>query len=114
LKGGGNLTVSEGLEVAGGNLTVIESPEVAASGQLNRVTRLNPTGTAFGFQGCLAGEATGWTLQRLAKCCVGYTFHALTPQEAYETYGVAPYTVSASDVVASAFTIGVCLKKMNS
>lgn len=83
-----------------------------ASGHVNPVSRLNPTGAAFGFQGCLAGEATGWTLQRLAKCCVGYAFHALTAQEAYETYGVAPY-VSASDVVASAFTIGVCLKNMS-
>lgn len=73
--------------------------------------RLNPKGTAFGFKGCLAGEATGWTLQRLARCCVGYTFEALTPQEAYEMYGVAPY-VSASDVIASAFTIGVCLKNV--
>lgn len=96
----------------GGNLTVVESPEVVESGKTNPVSRLNPTGTAFGFQGCLAGEATGWILQRLAKCCLGYTFHALTAQEAYETYGVAPY-VSASDVVASAYTIGVCLKITN-
>lgn len=76
---------------------------------VNTVNRLNPQGTAGGFAGCLAGEATGWTVASLAKCCVGYSFHALTAQKAYETYGVAPY---ASDVIAAAATIGVCLKNM--
>ena len=42
-------------------------------------------------------------------CCVGFSFHALTAQEAYETYGVAPY---ASDVIAAAATIGFGLKNM--
>ena len=71
------------------------------------VSEGDPEDTAGGFAGCLAGEATGWTLKRLARCCAGYSFHALTAPEVYETYGVAPY---ASDVLAAAVTIGVCLK----
>lgn len=77
------------------------------SANVNAANRLNPGGTAGGFAGRLAGEAAGWTLQGLAKCCVGYSFHALTAQEAYETCGVAPY---ASDVIAAAAAIGGCLK----
>ena len=91
-----------------GNLTidVIGSPDRADV----TITRVNQGETAQGGSaGCLAGEATGWTVQGLARCCAGYAFHALTAQEAYETYGVAPY---ASDVIAAAATIGVCLKNL--
>lgn len=59
-----------------------------------------------GSGGCLAGEAAGWTLKHLGKCCAGYIFNALTPEEAYDTYGLAPYVGNAD---ASASIIGVCL-----
>lgn len=88
------------------SVNVIERP---GGRNVNTVNRLNPGGTAGGFAGCLAGEATGWTLKGLAKCCAGYSFHALTAQEAYETYGVAPF---ASDIIAAAVTIGVCIKNV--
>ena len=38
-----------------------------------------------------------------------YSFRALTAQEAYETYGVAPY---ASDIMAATATLWVCLKNL--
>lgn len=74
----------------------------------NTVTRNNPTGSAVGGTACLKGEAAGWTLWnwRLTKCCPDTTFKALTGQEAYAIYGVAPFT---SDVITNAVTIGVCL-----
>lgn len=40
---------------------------------------------------------------------MGYSFHALTAQEVYETYGVAPY---ANSVIAAAATFGGCLKTL--
>ncbi len=87
-------------------MDLTQSPE---RGGVSTVNRLNPEGTAGGFAGCLAGEAAGWTVQGVAKCCVGYVFHALTAQEVYQTYGVAPY---AGDIIAAASTIGVCLKNL--
>ena len=77
----------------------------------NAVNRLNPDGAAMGHEACLAGEATGWTFQRFAskKCCQGYSFQALSAQEAYGNYGVAPY---AGDIVTGVVTIGVCLKSL--
>ena len=65
---------------------------------------LNLHGAARGCAGCLFGDATGWTVQGLARLCIGYAFHALTAQEAYESYGVT------SNVIAAATTIGACLK----
>lgn len=78
----------------------------------NAVTRLNPDGAVLGHGACLAGEATGWTFKSLAEttCCLGYSFHALSAQEAFMIYGF-PYV---SDIVAGIVTIGVCLPKSGS
>ncbi|KAI4122217.1 MAG: hypothetical protein LQ338_005940 [Usnochroma carphineum] len=79
----------------------------------NTVTRNNPTGSALGGAGCLKGEAAGWTLWnwRLTKCCSDTTFKALSAQEAYALYGVAPFS---SDIITSHVTIGVCLETQKS
>jgi len=60
---------------------------------------------------CLAGEAAGWVFQRFSSkmCCQGYSFQALSAQEAYVNHGVAPY---AGDVIAGVVIIGVCLKSL--
>ena len=71
---------------------------------MNTANRPDTGGTAGGFASCLAGEAAGWTVQGLARCCVGYSFHALTAHEVYETCGVAPY---ASSVIAAAAIRGL-------
>ena len=75
----------------------------------NAVTRNNPTGSASGGATCLRGEAAGWTLWvwRMAKCCSDTTFEALTAQEAYALFGVAPF---ASDIITNHVTIGICLQ----
>ena len=65
--------------------------------------------TAGSSKGCLAGEPSGWTIRESAKCCTGYSFHALTAQEAYATYGGAPY---AGDIIAAASALGVCVKNV--
>lgn len=77
----------------------------------NTVTRLNPDG-AVQPEACLAGEAAGWTFKGLASktCCSGYSFNALSAQEAFMIYGF-PYV---SDIIAGIVTIGVCLPKSGS
>lgn len=76
----------------------------------NAVTRLNPDGAILGHGACLGGEANGWTFKALAEtaCCSGYSFNALSAQEAYMIYGI-PYV---SDIVAGIVTIGVCLPNL--
>lgn len=76
---------------------------------MNTINGLSPGGTAGRSAGCSAGEAAGWMLRGVGRCCVEYSFRALTAQEAYETYGIAPY---ASDISAAAATWGVRLKDM--
>ena len=73
----------------------------------NAATRLNPDGAALGHGACLAGEAAGWTFKRLAgtTCCSGYSFNAMSPQEAFMIYGFG----FVSDIIAGIVTIGVCL-----
>ena len=73
----------------------------------NTVNRLNPDGAVLGHGACLAGEASGWTFERLAgtACCSGYSFNALSAQEAFMIYGL-PYV---SDLIAGIVTIGLCL-----
>ena len=73
----------------------------------NRVSRLNPDGAPLGHGACLAGETSGWTFKRLAQkaCCSGYSFHALSPQEAYMIYGFP----LVSEIIAGLVTVGVCL-----
>lgn len=90
--------------VAGGNLHMIHR----LGRPPNTVTRKNPTGSALGGVGCLKGEAAGWTLWkwRLTKCCHDTTFTALSAQEAYAIYGVAPFS---SHIITSHVTVGVCL-----
>lgn len=86
---------------------------IGTSGRPNNVVnRLNPDGAAMGHGACLAGEASGWTLQRFASkaCCLGYSFQALSAQVAYANYGVAPY---AEDTTAESVAIGVCLKNLD-
>lgn len=74
---------------------------------LNAATRLNPDGAILRHGPCLAGKAAGWTSKRLAgkTCCSGYSFNALSPQEAFMIYGSG----FVSDIVAGIVTIGVCL-----
>ena len=78
-------------------------------GPNNAVNRNNPNGLALGTGACLAGPTAGWTFKALANkaCCSGYTFAALTPQQAYASWGVMP---SAAEVIAGIPTMGVCLK----
>lgn len=64
-------------------------------------------GSANGIGGCLAGLAAGWTVRQLARCCVGFSFHELTPTEAYNTYGLMPYMSNADD---SSIAVGACLE----
>ena len=76
----------------------------------NAVTRLIPDGAALGHEACLTGEAAGWTSKGLAEtaCCSGYSFNALSAQEAFMIYGF-PYI---SDIIAGIVTISACLPKL--
>ncbi|MCJ1238042.1 hypothetical protein MMC14_006030 [Varicellaria rhodocarpa] len=74
-------------------------------GPNNAVNMNNLNGLALGTGACLAG----WTFKTLANkaCCSGYTFEALTPQQAYASWGVMP---TAAEVIAGVATMGVCVK----
>ena len=100
-------------EVQGQNRVQVGDLEFIGNrgGSNNVINRLNPEGAAMGHGACLAGEAAGWTFKKFAskKCCQGYSFQALSAQEAYANYGVAPH---AGDIVAGIVTIGVCLKSL--
>ena len=76
----------------------------------NKVNRLNPDGAVLGHGTYLAGEASGWTFERLAgtACCLGYSFNALSAQEAFMIYGL----LYVSDLIAENVTIGVCLPQL--
>ena len=86
-----------------GDGTTMILPEILR----NKVDRLNPDGAVLGHGACLAGEASGWTFERLAgkACCSGYSFNALRAQEAFMIYG-HPYV---SDLIAGILTNGLCL-----
>ena len=77
----------------------------------NKTTRLNPDG-GVQPEACLAGEAAGWTFKGLAghACCSGYSFNAMSAQEAFMIYGF-PYV---NDIIAGIVTIGVCLPQPGS
>ena len=84
-------------------------PDGAESGGSgNTVNRLNSGRSPGGLKGCLAAETAGWTAEGMTRCRVGYSYGALTAQEAYETYGVAPY---ASAIIAAAAPLGVLLEE---
>ena len=91
-----------------GDARVVNLPESLQ----NEVTRLNPDDAALEHGACLAGEAAAWTFKRLAEaaCCTGYSFNALSAQEAFMIYGF-PYV---SDIITGLVTIGVCLPKSGS
>ena len=74
----------------------------------NLRNRLNTDGAILGHGACFAGEKAGWTFEMSAAktCCPGYSFNALTPQEAYMLCSL-PYV---SDIIAGIVTIGFCLK----
>lgn len=78
----------------------------------NAVTRLNLDGAILGHGACLAGEAAGWTFKRLAgaACCSGYSFNALSAQEAFMIYGFP----CVSDIITGLVTVGVCIPKIGS
>lgn len=100
------------------NVTNVTNPILLGEGRIvnlpenlqNAVTPLNPDGAALGHGACLSGEAAGWTFKDLAEtaCCSGYSFNALSAQEAFMIYGF-PYV---SDIIAGIVTIGVCLPKL--
>ena len=73
----------------------------------NTVTRLNPDGAVLGHGACLAGQAAGWTFERLAgtACCSGYSYKAVSAQEAFMIYGFS----SVSEIVTGLAAIGFCL-----
>ena len=75
----------------------------------NAAIRLNQGGAVLGHRACLAGEAAGWTFKTLAgtACCSGYSFNALSAQEAFMVSGF-PYI---SNIIANLATNGVCLPK---
>lgn len=77
----------------------------------NVANRNNPDGAILGHGACLAGEETGWTFKEAAgeNCCKGYSFNAMSAQEAYMIYGL-PYV---SDIISGIVTIGVCLKSIS-
>ena len=89
------------IDLGGGRVVIL--PETLQ----NTANRLNPDGAILGHGACLAGETAGWTFKRLAAkaCCSGYSFNALSPQEAFMIYGF-PFV---SDIVAGLVTVGVCL-----
>ncbi|KAL8647995.1 MAG: hypothetical protein Q9210_005232, partial [Variospora velana] len=60
----------------------------------------------LGERGCVKGKSAGWTLEAYAakSCCPDTKFQALTPQEAYMKYKVAP---TLSDLIAKSVTIGL-------
>ena len=91
-----------------GEGTVVTIPEDLD----NAANRLNPDGAGPGHEACLAGEAAGWTFERLAEttCCSGYSFNAMSAQDAFMIFGM-PYV---SDIVAGIVTIGVCLPNSRS
>lgn len=63
---------------------------------------------ALGEKGCLKGKSAGWTLEAYAakSCCPSTAFQALTPQEAYMNYKVAP---TLTELISGSVTIGLCL-----
>ena len=106
------LAISETADVTNAThlLDLGEGRTVNLPGNLpSSVSRLNPHGATLGRGACLAGEASGWTFKTLAEkaCCSGYSFHALSPQEAFMIYGF-PYV---SEIIAGLVTVGVCLPK---
>jgi len=77
----------------------------------NLANRNNPDGAVLGHGACLAGEEAGWTFEKSAAetCCSGYSFNALTAQEAHMLFNL-PYV---SDIITGLITIGICLKSIS-
>lgn len=69
------------------------------------MSRSNSSDTTLGSGACLAGKKAGWTTEQQGNCCPGYTFQALTPKEAYSSYG---FTVNATGLNNSPSAIGIC------
>lgn len=97
------------LPPAVGDGAVIDVGDVqVVATQQNNAERSNVEAVALGRSGCLKGKSAGWTLQRDApkSCCPDTTFQAITPQEAYMNYKVAP---TLSEMITGSVSIGVCL-----
>lgn len=96
--------IGDGVPIDVGNVQVID---IKQDGNIDdEQTRLEAT--ALGKNGCLKGKYAGWTLERYASqsCCPETQFQALTPQEAYMNYKVAP---TLSELITGSVTIGICL-----
>ena len=70
--------------------------------------RVHPDGAILSHGGCLAGQQAGWTFEDSAdeRCCPGYSFKALTAQEACTLYGLP----CVSKIVDGVVNVGMCVK----
>ncbi|KAL8728746.1 MAG: hypothetical protein Q9181_005247, partial [Wetmoreana brouardii] len=94
--------LGDGIPIRVGDIFVVGTRQ----GNYGPVNGVHSDARALGTNGCLKGEANGWTLQKYASksCCPDTNFHALTPQEAYTNFKVAPMLKA---IITGSVTIGV-------